>query len=212
MDRTCLKTANGYNAVAVKDMSAQPAPERDHTTITEWLTRFREDDGLAGARAVELLYPELHRMAQRHMRGERTGHTMAPTDLLNEAYLELVDKPQQSWQNRVHFLSAAAQAMRRILFDYARARATHKRGGASVRVDLRDDIASIIEHPEQYLAVEQALERLAMRDSELARIVEMRCFGGLSLEEIAAALGTSTRTIARRWKTAKDWLGVNLKV
>lgn len=193
-------------------MSAQPAPEREHTTITECLTRFREGDGLAGSRAVELLYPELHRMAHRHMRRERAGHTLATTDLLNEAYLELVDKREQSWANRVHFLSAAAQAMRRILIDYARARAARKRGGASVRVELRDDISSIIERPEQYLAIEQALERLAMQDSELARIVEMRCFGGLSVEEIAGALGTSTRTITRRWKTAKDWLSATLNV
>lgn len=167
---------------------------------------------MAGSRAVELLYPELHRMARRHMRRERAGHTLATTDLLNEAYLELVDKRQQSWHNRVHFLSAAAQAMRRILIDYARARSARKRGGAGVRVEIRDDVASIIEHPEQYLAIEQALERLAMQDSELARIVEMRCFGGLSAEEIAEALGTSTRTVTRRWKAAKEWLTANLEV
>ena len=155
-------------------------PEQKTSPITQCLTRLCEGDASAGGEALELLYPELHRMARRYMSRERRGHTLAPTELLNEAYLQLVDRREHNWTNRVHFLCTAAQAMRRILTDYARARLARKRGGQSVRVELHDDIAAVTQDPEQYLALEELLRRMESQDPELARIVEMRCFGGLT--------------------------------
>jgi RNA polymerase sigma factor (TIGR02999 family) len=182
----------------------------DRQAITQWLIRFRQGDSEACEKVLDLLYPELHRLARYHMSRERPGHSLQPTALLNEAYVELVDQEGQSWQNRAHFLAAAAQVMRRILINYARARLARKRGGDLVRVEATGEVGVAMRHPEDYLALDRALDRLALQDPELTRIVEMRYFGGLTEEEIGEALGMSSRTIKRRWKVAKAWLAAEL--
>jgi len=191
-------------------MSPQPHSESDRTAVTEWLARFRAGDPDAGTMVLSLLYRELHRLARRYMSKERSSHTLQTTALLNEAYMELVQQRDQNWQNRAHFLAAASQAMRRILIDYARARLSQKRGGEAIRVEAVENVAVVMHRPEHYLALDQALDRLTAYDPELTRIVEMRYFGGLTEEEIAEALGQSSRTIKRRWKVAKSWLAAEL--
>ena len=193
-------------------MSDQPsAADRQRSLVTQWLVRFSAGDADAGPMVLNLLYRELHRMARRYMNRERPGHTLQPTALLHEAYLELVDRKDQNWQNRAHFLAAAAQAMRRILIDYARTRLARKRGQDAIHVEISPEMAVTMSRPEDYLALDEALDHLARHDPELTRIVEMRYFGGLTEEEIAAALGQSSRTVKRRWRVARSWLAAELK-
>jgi RNA polymerase sigma factor (TIGR02999 family) len=188
-----------------------PNPQPDNAnSITLYLKRLRQRDPDAERKVADLLYPELHRLARRYMKRERPGHTLQPTELLNEAYLELIDQDARDWANRAHFLATAAQAMRRILIDYARARFARKRGGDGVRIELSDNIASVVHHSESFFALEQALDRLASESPELARIVEMRYFGGLTDGEIAEAMGISSRTVKRRWQEARRWLELSL--
>jgi RNA polymerase sigma factor (TIGR02999 family) len=191
-------------------MSASDPQPDNANAITLYLKRLRLRDPDAERKVADLLYPELHRLARRYMKRERPGHTLQPTELLNEAYLELIDQDARDWANRAHFIATAAQAMRRILIDYARARLARKRGGDSVRIELSDNIASAVRRSESFFALEQALDRLASQSPELARIVEMRYFGGLTDEEIAEAMGISARTIKRRWQVARRWLELYL--
>jgi RNA polymerase sigma factor (TIGR02999 family) len=150
--------------------------------------------------------PELHRLAHHYMSRERTGHTLQTTELLDEAYLRLVGDPKRNWQNRTHFVAAAAQLMRRIMVDHARERRARKRGGDAVKVSL-DDAALVTEdRSEELLALDEALERLAAQDPRKSQIVELRYFGGLTVEETAAFLKLSPRTVKREWRTAKAWL------
>jgi RNA polymerase sigma factor (TIGR02999 family) len=152
------------------------------------------------------MQPELHRLAQHYMSRERAGHTLQTTAVLNEAYLRLVDDPTSTWQNRTHFVAVAAQLMRRIMVDHARERRSLKRGGGALKVSL-DEAALVTEQrSEELLALDEALERLAVLDPRKSQIVELRYFGGLTVEETAAFLKLSDRTVKREWRTAKVWL------
>lgn len=160
---------------------------------------------------VPFVYDELRRVAANYLRGERSNHTLQPTALVNEAYLKLIDISNISWQDRVHFFAVASNVMRQILVDYARARATDKRGGAAQTISLNEAISFSKESEVDLLSLNDALDRLAKLDPQQARIVEMRFFGGLSVEETALVLGFSTRTVKREWSFAKAWLHKTLQ-
>src|SRR6266498_3472682 len=166
----------------------------DPHQVTELLGRWRKGDGAALGELMPLVYNELRRLAHRQMRRERPGHTLQTTDLANEAYLRLVGSHQVDWQDRVHFFAVAAQIMRHLLVDRARARRYVKRGGGARQV-----------------ALDEALTRLAALDERKSKIVELRYFGGLSAEEVAEVLGVSTITVKREWLKAKAWLYRELK-
>src|SRR5215470_15143757 len=174
--------------------------------VTQLLKDWSGGDEDALGRLIPLVQPELHRLAHHYMSRERTGHTLQTTALLNEAYLQLVDDPKRNWQNRTHFVAAAAQLMRRIMVDHARERRALKRGGGAVKVEL-DDAALVTERrSEELLALDEALEKLAAQDPRKTQIVELRYFGGLTVEETAEFLKLSLRTVEREWTAAKAWL------
>jgi len=149
---------------------------------------------------------ELHGLAAAHLRRERAGHTLQPTALVNEAYMRLVEQREQNWDNKNHFLAIASTAMRRVLLEHARGRLAEKRGGGAERVTLFDVPTALDEQPETLLALDEALEHFATIDPRNARIVELRWFGGLDVEETAAVLDVSTRTVERGWRAAAAWL------
>jgi RNA polymerase sigma factor (TIGR02999 family) len=174
------------------------------------VTRLLDDVSAGRSEALsELLayvYGELRRRAASYLRRERAGHTLQPTALVHEAWIRLVDQREVRWQNRAHFFAIAAQAMRRILVDHARSRHRAKRGSGATKVTLLEDSARTPERAIDLLALDEALERLARRDPQLARVVELRFFGGLSVEETAEVLGCSASTVKRDWATARAWL------
>jgi RNA polymerase sigma factor (TIGR02999 family) len=160
---------------------------------------------------LPLVYNELRKVASRKLRGERTGHTLCTTALVHEAWLELSKLTRIRWQSRSHVLSLAAQAMRRILIDYAVARGRHKRGGGHRVEPLEDDaIAVVTERAEELMALDDALNRLAAMNERHARIVECRFYGGMSVEETAEALDISPATVKRDWAVARAWLNREL--
>jgi len=176
------------------------------------LAAWRAGDPAALERLLPLVYTELHRLAHGQMRGERPGrHTLQTTALVNEAYLRLVDCRQVHWQNRTQFFALSAQLMRRILVDAARARGARKRGGEAVHVTLHDSAVVSPARDGEMLALDEALTRLAEMDPRKGRVVELRYFGGLSVEETAEALEVSPETVMRDWKMAKLWLLRELK-
>ena len=159
-----------------------------------------------------LVYDELRRIAARAMRGERSDHTLCTTALVHEAWLELSKLTRIQWQNRSHFLAIAAQAMRRVLIDYAVARRRQKRGGGQTVESLDEDaVAVVVEHADDILALDEALQRLTAMNDRHARIVECRFFGGMSVEETAEALGISPATVKRDWVLARAWLNRELQ-
>jgi len=174
--------------------------------ITKLLLDWRNGDSEALDRLMPLVYEELRRMANHYMRNERRGHTLQTSALVNEAYLRLVDHENIDWQNRAHFFGVAAQAMRRILVDHARTRSYQKRGGAAQQVSLDEAATLSEERPGELIALDEALDELAKMDERKCRVVELRYFGGLSVEETAEALGVSIPTVVRDWNTAKVWL------
>jgi RNA polymerase sigma-70 factor, ECF subfamily len=181
-----------------------PSPSQQE--ITQLLADWRGGNEDALEKLIPLVHPELHRLAHHYMSRERSGHTLQTTALLNEAYLRVVDDPTRDWQNRTHFIAATAQLMRRIMVDHARERCSLKRGHAPLRVTL-DDVALVTEkRSEELLALDEALERLAVQDPRKSRIVELRYFGGLTEEEIASFLKQSDRTVRREWRMARTWL------
>src|SRR5262245_37695041 len=174
--------------------------------ITKLLLDWRNGDGGALDRLMPLVYEELRRMANHYMRNERKGHTLQTSALVNEAYLRLVDHENIQWQNRAHFFGVAAQAMRRILVDHARTRNYQKRGGGAQQVSLDEAATLAGDRAAELIALDEALQELAKMDERKSRVVELRYFGGLSLEETAEALGVSIPTVTRDWNTAKAWL------
>ena len=157
---------------------------------------------------MPLVYDELHKQAARYLRRERAGHTLQTTALIHEAFLKLVGQREANWESRNHFFAIASQAMRRILIDHARAKHQEKRGGGNVALAL-DEVEPVSEGSDErvdLLALDQALNRLARIDQQQVRIVELRYFGGLSIEETAAALNVSRATVVRDWSVAKTWL------
>jgi len=172
---------------------------------TELLRAWSQGDGSALARLMPLVYNELHRLARRYMRQERPDHTLQATSLVNEAYLRLIDVNRVEWRNRAHFLALAAQMMRRILVESARSRLRQKRGGGAVHVSLDvHELPDLKEH--DLVALNDALSGLATFDARMSQVVELRFFGGLTVDETAHVLNVSPETVNRDWKTAKAWL------
>jgi RNA polymerase sigma factor (TIGR02999 family) len=174
--------------------------------VTQWLLDWGKSDKRALDQMLPVLYQELHRIAASYLSREDTGHTLQPTALLHEAYLRLIDQRRVNWQNRAQFLGLAAGMMRRILVNHARDRSARKRGGGAAQVSL-----SLVESPSgrpdvELIALEDALERLAALDQRKSRVVELKFFGGLTIEEIAEVLQVSGATVEREWAFARAWL------
>jgi RNA polymerase sigma-70 factor (ECF subfamily) len=178
--------------------------------VTGLLRAWGKGDEGALERLIPLVHQELRRVARHCMAGERKGHTLQATALINEAYLRLVDAQQVDWQDRTHFVAVAARLMRRILVDFARARRYQKRGGGAVQVTL-DEAMLVLERGRDLVALDEALEALAKFDERKSRVIELRFFGGLSVEETATVLGVSADTVMRDWRLAKAWLMREMK-
>ena len=174
--------------------------------VTRLLQAWSSGDETAFDRLLPLVYRELHRRAQRYMANERSGHTLQTTALIHEAFLKLAGRPEKHWNGRAHFLGVAAQAMRHILVDHARAQDRAKRGGGVHAVSLEECGAVPVERAAELVALDEALDRLAAIDPRKARVVEMRYFGGLSVDEVAELLVVSPDTVMRDWRLAKTWL------
>jgi len=174
--------------------------------VTELLVAWSNGNQAARDQLMGVVYDELHRLARRYMRRESPGHTLQTSALLNEAFLRLVDQKNVHWQNRAHFFGLAAQMMRRILVDYARSRNYEKRGGGVRALSLDEALIVSDARNEEVVNVHEALEKLTEFDSRKGQIVELRFFGGLSIEETAEVLGVSPGTVMRDWTLAKAWL------
>jgi RNA polymerase sigma factor (TIGR02999 family) len=186
-------------------MGSSPAGE-----ITRLLNGVRAGNHGDREQLAAVVHAELRRIAARMMESERSGHTLQPTLLANDAYMGLVGLADQNWQNRAHFFAVAAQAMRHILVDHSRNKHALKRGGTFDRLENPSDFAANIQDPETLLALDQALTRLARKDPRQAKVVELRYFGGLTEEEIAEVWNLSLRTVKREWSAARAWLFAEL--
>ncbi|MBI1762344.1 MAG: sigma-70 family RNA polymerase sigma factor [Acidobacteria bacterium] len=175
------------------------------TQVTQLLRDWRNGDQAAFERLLPLVYDELRRLAGHYLRGERRGHTLQSAALVHEAYLQLLGQ-EIDWQGRAHFLGVAAQAMRRVLVDYARSRNYQKRGGQAVHVEIEAAATVALTQAGELVALDDALQGLEKLDPRKSRVVELRYFGGLSVEETAEVLGISVPTVVRDWNTAKAWL------
>jgi len=185
-------------------------PSREE--VTDVLNNWTNGDQEALNRLMPLVYDELHRLASRYLRHERVGHTLQTTALVHEAYLKLVDQKNANSQNRVQFFSLAAKVMRHILVDYARSRNASKRGGSYCRLSLDEALISDEEVDPDLVALDKALNALSAIDPQQSRVVELRVFGGLTVEETAEALAISPRTVKREWSMAKAWLHRQIRI
>lgn len=185
-------------------------PEPEEEDITELLHRFQTGDVEARNDLVEAVYTELRGIAARHMSRERGQHTLQPTALVNEAYLKLAGMKNAAWQDRSHFFAVAARVMRQILVDHARQRLAGKRGGGIVVLPLNEALAMSPGEPQQMLEVDEALTRLSIEDAQVGKVVELRFFGGLSVEETAQVLNVPKRTVEREWTFGRAWLRTEL--
>ena len=181
-------------------------PDMSPQEVTQLLADWGKGDRSALDRLFPLVHSELRRIAQRQMNQERAGHTLQATALVNEAYLKLVGQQELEWQNRAHFFAVCAQMMRHILIDHARAHARDKRGGGAIQVSLNDVAALAEDQASYFLALDEALRLLESLDPQKGKIVELRYFGGLSIEETAEVLNISPRTVRREWQRSKAWL------
>lgn len=201
--RTAKKLAN-------RGTAREPAEERRMPSAPQNVTQLLISWGNGNKEALDkllpLVYDELRRQAARYLRRERAGHTLQTTALIHEAYLRLVDQKNVHWQNRAHFFGLAAQLMRRILVDHARTKKREKRGGSAVRVSLTGAQVLAKDQEVDVVALDEALDRLAKLDEQQSRIVELRFFSGLTVEETAEALSISPATVKRDWSMAKAWL------
>jgi len=179
--------------------------------ITQLLVAWSDGDKSALEELTPLVYDELHRLAHRYMRGERAGHTLQTTALVNEAYTRLIDWKNVRWQNRAHFFGVSAQLMRRILVDFARARGYQKRGGGMLAVTLNEAINVSDQKGVDLIALDEALTALAELDPRQSKVIELRFFGGLTNEEAAEVLNVSVGTVRRDWSLASAWLHRELK-
>ena len=182
-------------------------PTRESAEISEWLRRWSAGEAEAPERLFPLVYGELRAIAAAAMRSERAGHTLQPTALVHELFLRLEAGAPVAWQDRRHFFRLAAQAMRRLLVDFARRRLADRRGAGAphIELDAAGDLA-VRRDPEETVAIDRALDRLAALDARQAQVVELRVFAGLGHEEIAATLGLSLSTVERDWRGARAWL------
>jgi RNA polymerase sigma factor (TIGR02999 family) len=176
------------------------------TRVTGLLLKWGQGDEAALERLIPLVHRELHQIAKRCMAGERAGHSLQATVLVNEAYLRLVNAKDVAWHDRAHFLAVAARVMRRILVDHARGRRARKRGGPATRVTFTEALVVTNEPREDFVALDDAMQALAAFDERKSRVVELRFFGGLSVEETATVLRVSPETVMRDWRLAKAWL------
>jgi RNA polymerase sigma factor (TIGR02999 family) len=174
--------------------------------VTQLLIAWSNGDDSVRDELMTLVYEELHRIAHRHIRNERQGHTLQTSALVNEAFVRLVNQKNAHWQSRNHFFSIAAQMMRRILVDYARSRRYAKRGGDAIQVSLDEDLIVMDQRSSDVVALDEALKDLAAIDERKCKVVELRFFAGLSIEETAEVLAVSTGTVMRDWRLAKAWL------
>jgi RNA polymerase sigma factor (TIGR02999 family) len=174
--------------------------------VTRLLIDWRNGDQAALEQLIPLVHEELRRVARRHMAHERPGHTLQATALVNEAYVRLIDIRQVNWQDRAHFFAMSSRLMRRVLVDFARSKGYQKRGGGAQKVSLDEALIVSSEPGADLVALDDALDALAAFDARKAQVVEMRFFGGLSVEETAEALKVSVDTVMRDWKLAKAWL------
>ena len=174
--------------------------------ITGLLTSWRGGDPAALERLLPLIQRELHRIARRHLAHEREGHSMQPSSLVQEAFLRLLPGRDLEWQDRAHFFAAASCVMRHVLVDHARKRRRVKRGKAPVHIPIDEVVVLSPDEVEEVVAIDLALQRLAVFDERKSKVLEMRLFGGLSVEETAAALGVSANTVLRDWNFARAWL------
>lgn len=188
-------------------MAARPSsPDRSSPHVTELLLAWGSGDRSALDQLVPIVHQELRRLARLQMRGERDNHTLQTTALVNEAFIRLVDLRRIRWQDRAHFLALSARLMRRILVDHARSRNYLKRGGGVVSVALDDTLGIPRERTANLVALDDALDTLSRMDPRKGQVVELRFFGGLSVEETAEALSISPETVLRDWRLAKVWL------
>ena len=185
-------------------------PASTHT-VTEMLQEWSGGDREALDKLIPIVYEELRRQASRYLQHERHSHTLQTTALVHEAYVRLVDQVDVRWQNRAHFFAIAAEMMRRILVDHARKRRAVKRGGDALRVTLSEALNASGERDLDIIAVDEVLTKLAALDRQQARVVELRFFGGLIVEETAEVLGVSARTVKRDWSVAKSWIRRELR-
>jgi len=199
--RRCYNGRAEDNAGHARVEMAEP-----NEAITEILLAWGDGDESALERLMPIVYAELRRLAHRYMNREREGHTLQTTALVNEAFLKLIDSSRVRWQNRAHFFAVSAQLMRRILVDFARSRHYQKRGGAAQRVSLDGALLVSVARSGDLIALDDALTALAAIDKRKSEVVELRFFGGLSVEETAEALKVSPDTVMRDWRLAKAWL------
>ena len=174
--------------------------------ITQLLLAWGNGDHGALDKLVPLVYDDLRRLARRYMRGQRDGHTLQTTALVNEVYIRLIDTNLVKWHDRTHFFAISARLMRRVLIDFARAKNSLKRGGEQIQISLAEEIEAPMEKETDLVALDEALKNLAKLSLRQSQIVELRYFGGLSEEEIAETLKISTRTVRRDWNVARAWL------
>jgi len=179
--------------------------EPEKGEVTQLLNNMAKGDSGAAEKLLPLVYSELHRLAASYMRRERPDHTLQATALINEAYLRLT-KEDGEWNNREHFIGMAANVMRHVLVDYARSHKAQQRDGGMKRVELKEDLAISPEKIEEVVALDEALTRLERLQPRQGKVVEMRYFGGLSVEQIASLLGVSERSVKRDWSLARIWL------
>jgi RNA polymerase sigma factor (TIGR02999 family) len=174
--------------------------------VTQLLVAWGNGDQVAGDQLMSAVHQELHRLAHHYMKRESPGHTLQTSALVNEAFVRLIDQKDVRWQNRGHFFAIAAQMMRRILVDYARSRNYAKRGGGARQISLEEGLTVSFERSAEVVQVHEALEQLAKFDPRKSQVVELRFFGGLSIEETAGVLGVSPGTVMKDWTLAKAWL------
>jgi RNA polymerase sigma factor (TIGR02999 family) len=178
--------------------------------VTELLEQWSHGHHAALAELTPLVYEELRRIAHHHMDGQRSGHTLQTTALVNEVYLRLADQTNPRWQNRAHFFAVAAKAMRQILVSYARSQQSQKRGGGALKIELDEAALVSPQQSREIVDLHEALERLATLDSRKAQVVELKYFGGLNYDEMAEVLKISRVTVRRDWEFAKVWLYTEL--
>ncbi len=181
-------------------------PERDQSQITELLNEWSVGSDVALDELMPLIYDELRRMAKRYMSGQSKGHTFQTTDLIHEAYLKLAKSENQSWVSRAHFFGVAATAMRHILVNHAVSKQSQKRGGERQKVTLNENSIVSAERSDEMIALDSALNELAVLDERASRVVEMKFFGGMTNDETAEVLKVSTETVKRDWQFARSWL------
>jgi RNA polymerase sigma factor (TIGR02999 family) len=179
--------------------------------VTALLLEWRQGDDSALERLMPIVYQALHQIARRHMGHEGPGHSLQATALVNETYLKLIDAKAVDWHDRAHFLAVSARIMRRILVDHARARKSQKRGGPAAKIAFEEALVVTNEPPQGFVALDEALEALGRLDERKSRVIELRYFGGLSVEETASVLKISPDTVRRDWRLAKIWLRLEMR-